>query len=70
MDSTRTNYRVMRQDGETGRMISASGDYVQRASAFKFAAKVARIWPQGKVTVWEHAGPGNTQIHTVHDPAA
>lgn len=69
MQAQRTRrYRVMREHKDVGRMITASGDYVQRASAFKFAEKVARTWPEGKVTVWEYTGPGESEIHVVHDP--
>lgn len=58
------HYRVMRQD-DGGLMRAASGDYKQRASAFKQARRVAQASPGRHVTVWEHAGPGTSRIHVV-----
>lgn len=65
-----TSYSVMRQDIETGRMVTASRPYVQRAAAFKRAAWIAKVWPEGKVTVWEYTGPGESTVHVVHEPAS
>lgn len=62
----RVTFRVMVNNPKDGKMISATRDYVQRASAFKRARRIADANPGRIVNVWEYVGPGNSHIHRVH----
>lgn len=63
---TKPTYTVMAETAVgSGRMQRASGAYVQRASAFKRARRLAShpAMDGRRVTVWEYGGPGNSRVH-------
>lgn len=61
----RRTFRVMAENPrDPGKFVSVSGDYVQRASAFKRARR-ARAVTGREVRVWEYAGPGTSKLHEV-----
>lgn len=69
----RTTYRVMiyreATKSASAGFHSVSGDYVQRASAFKRAQRLANAYRSRRVRVWEYRGPGASTFHDVSPDA-
>lgn len=56
---------MLESSTEPGKFTPVSGQYVQRASAFKRARSIAKYNARRRVRVWEYAPPGESKWHEV-----